>query len=98
MYYAVCLSVTADLIAPSPTFKSYIWDVTNSNKPIVELVPPSPLSCLKYNPKSSDTILGGSYNGTICYFDLRKQSGKCQPAECSVVEKSHQDPVSDVFW
>ena len=24
--------------------------------------------------------------------------GKCQPAECSVVEKSHHDPVSDVFW
>ena len=82
--------------------KSYIWDITNSNKPIVELVPPSPLCCLRYNPKSSDTLVGGSYNGTISYYDLRKQPngtmGKCQPAECSVVEKSHHDPVSDVFW
>lgn len=82
--------------------QSYIWDITNSNKPIVELVPPSPLCCLRYNPKSSDTLVGGSFNGTISYYDLRKQpngsSGKCQPVESSVVEKSHHDPVSDVFW
>ena len=65
-------------------------------------MPPSPLCCLRYNPKSSDTLVGGCHNGTIAYYDLRKQpngpSGKCQPAECSVVEKSHHDPVSDVFW
>ena len=81
--------------------QSYIWDVTNSNKPIVELTPPSPLCCLRYNPKSSDTLVGGSYNGTISYYDLRKPNGpagKCGPAETSVIEKSHHDPVSDVFW
>ena len=60
-------------------------------------MPPSPLSCLKYNPKNSDTILGGSHNGTICFFDLRKQQSRA-PAGYSVVENSHQDPVSDVFW
>ena len=81
--------------------KSYIWDITNSNKPIVELLPPSPLCCMRYNPKSSDTIVGGSYNGMISYYDLRKPNGpagKCRPVECSVIEKSHHDPVSDVFW
>ena len=81
--------------------QSYIWDVSNSNKPIVEIVPPSPLSCLRYNPKSSDTLVGGSCNGMITYYDLRKpnaSSGKCLPTEASVIEKSHHDPVSDVFW
>ncbi|KAL7501961.1 hypothetical protein ACHAXN_000093, partial [Cyclotella atomus] len=80
---------------------SYIWDITNSNKPIVELTPQSPLTCLKYNPKSSDTLVAGSYNGTISYFDLRKSSGptgKFCPVESSVIEKSHHDPVSDIFW
>ena len=78
---------------------SYIWDVTNSNKPIVELTPQSPLTCLKYNPKSSDTLLGGSHNGTISCYDLRKPNGlACAPTESSVVEKSHHDPVSDIFW
>jgi len=81
--------------------QSYIWDVSNSNKPIVEIIPPSPLTCLRYNPKSSDTLVGGSYNGMITYYDLRKPngtSGKCFPTESSVIEKSHHDPVSDVFW
>ncbi|KAL9185252.1 hypothetical protein ACHAXT_003029 [Thalassiosira profunda] len=77
---------------------SYVWDVSNSNKPIAELVPSSPLCCLRYNPKSSDTLVGGSYNGTISFFDTRKSSGKCQPAACSVVESSHHDPVSDVHF
>lgn len=75
--------------------------MTNSNRPIVELISPSPLTCLRYNPKSSDTLVGGSYNGTISYYDLRKPNGpigKCHPAECSLIEKSHHDPVSDVFW
>lgn len=87
---------------PNLPSSSYIWDITNFNKPIVELVPPSPLSCLKYNPKSSDTLVAGSFNGTISYYDLRKQpngtNGKVQPALSSVVETSHQDPVADIFW
>ncbi|KAK1747909.1 hypothetical protein QTG54_001872 [Skeletonema marinoi] len=86
---------------PDMLASSYIWDVSNSNKPIVEIVPPSPLSCLRFNPKSSDTLVGGSCNGMITYYDLRKpnaSSGKCLPTESSVIEKSHHDPVSDVFW
>jgi len=87
---------------PNLPSSSYIWDIKNSNKPIVELVPPSPLSCLRYNPKSSDTLVAGSFNGTISYYDLRKQpngtNGKVQPALSSVVEKSHHDPVADIFW
>ena len=70
-------------------------------KQIVKLTPQSPLTCLKYNPKSSNTLVAGSYNGTISYFDLRKSSGptgKFCPVESSVIEKSHHHPVSDIFW
>lgn len=80
---------------------SYIWDITNSNKPIVELTSHSLLTCLKYNPKSSDTLVAGNYNGTVSYYDLRKPNGpagKCCPIGSSVIEKSHHDPVSDIFW
>lgn len=81
--------------------QSYIWDITNSNTPSVELRPPSPLCCIRFNPKSTDTLVGGCYNGLITYFDLRKPNaptGQCIPHERSVIEKSHHDPVSDVFW
>lgn len=86
---------------PRLAVSSYIWDITNSNKPAVELVPPSPLCCLRFNPKSTDTLVGGCYNGLITCFDLRKPNsvtGICSPIETSLVEKSHHDPVSDVFW
>lgn len=81
--------------------QSYIWDITNSNTPLVELVPPSLLCCLRFNPKSTDVLIGGCYNGLITCFDLRKPKapvGQCRPQETSFIEKSHHDPVSDVFW
>lgn len=81
--------------------QSYIWDITNSNKPLTELLPPSPLTCLRFNPKSTDTLVGGCYNGLITCFDLRKSNGfagQCSPLDTSLVETSHYDPVSDVFW
>lgn len=85
----------------SKFLQSYIWDITNSNKPIVELMPQSPLTCLKYNTKSLDTLVAGSYNGTVSYYDLRKSNGptdKCCPAGFSIIDKSHHDAVSDIFW
>jgi dynein intermediate chain 2 len=80
---------------------SYVWDVMNPNTPDVELLPPSPLCCLRYNPKSTETLIGGSYNGLLNFFDLRKpgaQVGQAAPLETSVIEKSHHDPVYDVYW
>ncbi len=68
---------------------------------MIELIPPSPLSCLRFNPKSTDSLVGGCYNGLITCFDLRKPNGlagQCSPLDSSLVEKSHHDPVSDVFW
>ena len=51
---------------------SYIWDVTSPNRPDVELLPPSPLCSLRYNPKSTETLVGGCYNGLVTFFDLRR--------------------------
>ncbi|GMI17612.1 hypothetical protein TrLO_g4434 [Triparma laevis f. longispina] len=80
---------------------SYIWDIMNPNTPDIELLPPSPLCCLRFNAKSTDTLVGGSYNGLVSFYDLRKPNApekQCMPHETSVIEKSHHDPVYDVFW
>jgi dynein intermediate chain 2 len=74
---------------------SYIWDVNNPNQPDATISPQSPLCCLVYNPRSPDHLVGGSYNGMVGFWDLRKGS---QPVTTSVLEKSHHDPVYDLFW
>lgn len=56
---------------------------------------------LKNEIQSTDNLVGGSYNGLINFFDLRKPGatiGQAVPLETSVIEKSHHDPVYDVFW
>jgi dynein intermediate chain 2 len=82
--------------------QSYIWDIVNPNTPDVELLPPSPLCCLKFNPKQTDSLIGGSYNGLISFYDLRKSGGvtfkDIAPVSTSMIEKSHHDPVYEVFW
>lgn len=75
--------------------KSYIWDVNNPNFPEQELVPSSPLCCLKYNPKDPHLLVGGSYNGLISYWDTRRGD---TPMDTSIIEKSHRDPVYDIWW
>ena len=56
--------------------ESYIWDVTNPNTPDMALTPPSPLCCLRFNPKSTDTLVGGSYNGLVSFYDIRKSGDR----------------------
>jgi len=69
----------------------------NPNTPDAELVPPSPLCCLRFNPKNTDTLVGGSYNGLLTFYDLRKPGGSASkeiaPTSASLIEKSHHDPV-----
>lgn len=74
---------------------SYIWDVNNPNVPEQELSPSSPLCCLEYNTKDAHLLVGGSYNGLVSYWDTRKGS---MPADSSIIEKSHRDPVYDIAW
>jgi dynein intermediate chain 2 len=65
---------------------SYIWDVNNPNQPDTAIMPSSSaLACLVFNPRSPDHLVGGSYNGLVGFWDLRKGS---EPTETSRVEQS----------
>jgi dynein intermediate chain 2 len=81
-------------------FESYIWNLANPNEPEITLCPPSPLCTIAFNHKNSDILVGGSYNGSLSFFDLREcnTDKKCTPTESTVLEKSHHDPVYDVYW
>jgi hypothetical protein len=49
--------------------------------------------------QTPETLVGGSYNGMVSFFDLRRSNSMVHsPAEESVIENSHHDPVYDVFW
>jgi len=75
---------------------SYIWDVTNPNAPIIELSPPSPLVSLRFNVKTPDILCGGSYNGLVHVFDVKKP--RAVVISSSSIDRSHYDPVYDTFW
>merc|ERR1719487_2553150 len=77
------------------SLNSYIWDVNNPNTPETALTPASPLCCLEYNPRDPHLLVGGSYNGLVSYWDVRKGSS---PADTSIIEKSHRDPVYAIAW
>lgn len=55
---------------------------------------------LAFNHKNSDIIVGGGYNGSLMYFDVRQgnSAGVVKPFRTTVLEKSHWDPVYDVAW
>ena len=80
--------------------ESYIWNLNNPNFPEKTLLPSSPLCCMSFNNKSPEIIVGGSYNGSICFFDTRQgnSSGVIKPFKTSILEKSHHDPVYSVEW
>ena len=79
---------------------SYIWHLNNPNFPEKTLAPPSPLCTMVFNHKNPDIIVGGSYNGSLSFFDVRKgsSSGVIKPFETTLLEKSHHDPVYDIYW
>lgn len=53
-----------------------------------------------FNHKNSDIVVGGCYNGSLAFFDLRKgtSSGVIKPFDTTLLEKSHHDPVYDIYW
>ena len=74
---------------------SYVWDVNAPNEPDFELRGPSQLCCVNYNPKDTNVLSGGMYNGQVGYWDARK--GRA-PVDTSPIEKSHRDPCYDMDW
>ena len=80
--------------------ESYIWNLNNPNFPEKTLLPPSPLCTMAFNTKNSDIIAGGSYNGSVSFFDTRQGdiSNVVRPFKTTLLEKSHHDPVYDLYW
>lgn len=80
--------------------QSYIWNLRDPNKPEKTLDAPSPLCTMVFNHKISDIIAGGQYNGGLSFFDQRKghSSGVLKPVQTTILEKSHHDPVYDIYW
>jgi dynein intermediate chain 2 len=54
---------------PRMPMSSYIWHLNNPNTPEKTLTPPSALCTMVFNHKNSDIIVGGSYNGSLSFFD-----------------------------
>ena len=48
-----------------------------------------------YNPKLTDIIGGGCYNGLVAIWDVKKGG---TPVAVTPVEKSHHDPVTHFQW
>jgi len=55
---------------------------------------------MSFNNKSPEIIVGGSYNGSLSFFDTRigTSGGVIKPFKTSILEKSHHDPVYNVEW
>jgi len=83
---------TAQRLPPN----AYVWDVANPNAPVIELEPSSPLVCIRFNVKTPDVLIGGSYNGLVHVFDIKKPRAVVMVS--SSIDRSHHDPVYDVFW
>jgi len=80
--------------------ESYIWNLNNPNFPEKTLLASSPLCSMAFNHKNSDIVVAGCYNGSLAYFDTRQggADGIVRPFRTTVLEKSHHDPVYDVYW
>jgi len=77
--------------------QSYIWDINKPNEPEYEFIPPSPLTCLRFNPRTHDHVAGGMYNGAIGFWDVKKKKNG-RPVTVSPIECSHHDPVFDLSF
>lgn len=55
---------------------------------------------MQFSQKITDIVVGGSYNGSLAFFDQKRgdSSGKIKPFETTILEKSHFDPVYEVYW
>jgi len=78
--------------------ESYIWNLNEPNFPEKTLLPPSPLCSIAFNAKNSDIVVGGSYNGSVSFFDTRSGNSKgvVKPVFTTILDQSHNDPVYNV--
>ena len=53
--------------------QSNVWDLNCPNIPELFLNGPALFTNISYNPKSSDMIGGGCYNGLVAIWDVKRQ-------------------------
>lgn len=75
--------------------QALVWDLNKPNSPEVRLNSPSPVTNIAYNPKSTDQVGGGCYNGLIAIWDVKKAG---TPIAISPVQESHSDPITHFHW
>jgi dynein intermediate chain 2 len=75
--------------------ESYVWDVTRPGGPLQDLLPVSPVTVIKYNPRDFSCIGAGLHNGLVAMFDVRTGS---TPMQTSPIDKSHSDSVWGFDW
>ena len=87
-------------MSPKMPICSYIWNLNNPNSPQSTLMPQSPLCTSVFNHRNQEKIAAGSYNGSLSFFDLRDgdSDGVIRPTKTTILEKSHHDPVYDIYW
>jgi len=98
---SVCYAILRfQQMSPKMPICSYIWNLNNPNSPQSTLMPQSPLCTSVFNHRNQEKIAAGSYNGSLSFFDLRDgdSDGVIRPTKTTVLEKSHHDPVYDIYW
>ena len=85
---------------PNMPKESYIWNLANPNTPEKTLEPNSPLCTMAFSQKITDILAAGAYNGSLAFFDMKRggSDGKIKPINTTILEKSHHDPIYDVYW
>lgn len=94
--YSVLKFQDENLMSGRLPTNSYIWDIQYPNHPMMELCSPSPVVSMRYNFKTPDILCAGCYNGQVGIFDTKKP--RAVAITSSAIDKSHHDPVYDVFW
>ncbi|EFN79166.1 Dynein intermediate chain 2, axonemal [Harpegnathos saltator] len=72
---------------PSVDPCSYIWDIENPNKPVMQLRSSSPLMSIEFNPRDPSMLISGLMSGQVCNWDIRVGN---RPVQTSHLQFSHR--------
>lgn len=82
-------------LQPETPKTSYIFNIEDPTKPLLDLYPPYHLVSCEFNPKDGHLLAGGCYNGQVCWWDDRKGGKPEGEINLSV---SHIEPVYKTMW
>jgi dynein intermediate chain 1 len=73
------------------------FSLKNTSHPEYVFYPESGVMCLAFHPQHPSLLAVGCYDGTVCVYDVRKQTNK--PLYTSSIKSGkHTDPVWQVSW